>query len=136
MALSQIAEWAFEYLKSCAPVDTGNLKENAIQIIQSAPEEYQIIIDSSIAPYAVYTNEKWISPQWRGKKNPNEKWIDKAVNHIAQRLCDMLDGRITTREGMPERWDNKKYWLAVQRGEITRNDNIIAIDGTVRKDSE
>jgi hypothetical protein len=136
MTLSQIAEWAFEYLKSCAPVDTGNLKENAIQIIQSAPEEYQIIIDSSIAPYAVYTNEKWISPQWRGKKNPNEKWIDKAVKHIAETICQMVGGKFTTRRGVKPRWDNKKYWDAVKKGKITRNDNIIAIDGTVRKDSE
>ena len=26
-------------------------------------------------PYVPYTVEKWISPRWRGRKNPNEQWI-------------------------------------------------------------
>ena len=38
------------------------------------------------AYYMPYTNEKWISPKWRGAKNPNEHWFDEAIYDVA-RLC-------------------------------------------------
>ena len=31
-------------------------------------------------PYTVYTIEKWLSPKWRGRTNPNENWLLEAVN--------------------------------------------------------
>lgn len=34
------------------------------------------------AYYMPYTNEKWVSPRWHGKQNPNQDWWDKAIYDI------------------------------------------------------
>lgn len=31
-----------------------------------------------------YTNEIWISPRWKGKKNPNEGWWQGAIAAAVQ----------------------------------------------------
>lgn len=119
---------AFNFLKNSAPVDTGNLKENAIRIVQSASNEYQIKIDAKIAPYTVYTNEKWVAARWKGKQNPNEKWIDAAVDNIAQMIASYFGGSMRySSSALQDRWDNQNYWDDVQRGVIIRNDNIKSI---------
>lgn len=38
------------------------------------------------ADYMPYTNEKWISPRWHGKKNPNESWWDLCVSNTLRIL--------------------------------------------------
>lgn len=124
---------AWDFLKNSAPVDTGNLKQNAIQIRQIGVNEYEIKVNASIAPYAVYTNERWVAARWNGKQNPNEKWIDAAVKNIAEIIASYLGGDLSYVEQYEdERWMNQAYWDAVQRGEIVRNDNIISISGAVR----
>jgi len=35
-------------------------------------------------PYTVYTIEKWVSPHWKGKKNPNEYWFDDATHDVSR----------------------------------------------------
>ena len=135
--LAKCANIAFIFLRQSAPVDTGKLKKNAIIIRHTGPDEYQITIDSSIAPYAVYTNEKWVAASWNGKQNPNEKWIDEAVKSIAEMLAEFLGGSLSYIPSHEDnRWENKKYWDAVQIGEIKRNDNIISIDGAVRENTK
>lgn len=125
---------AWDFLRESAPVDTGNLKQNAIRIVKVSDEEYQIIVDADIAPYAVYTNERWVSPKWGGKQNPNEKWIDAEVKNIAEIIASYLGGDLSYVEQYEdERWMNQAYWDAVQRGEIVRDDNIISIGGAVRE---
>ena len=37
------------------------------------------------AYYMPYTNERWISPRWKGKANPNEHWWDEAIYDV----CDV-----------------------------------------------
>lgn len=75
-----------EKLRSLSPIDTGNLKYNAIRYEFVDKDTCKIYVDESIAPYMVYTNEPWISPKWNGKKNPNEKWFDKAVNSLVETI--------------------------------------------------
>lgn len=72
---------------------TDNLKKNATKI------EYQgnstrVYVDESVAPYMPYTNEKWISPRWKGAKNPNEGWFDEFAIKFIQRLAKELHGEI------------------------------------------
>jgi hypothetical protein len=74
---------------------TGNLRFNATIIEQSGADEITIYIDQSLAPYAVYTNEPWISPKWKGKKNPNENWFEKAAEKYASELARMIGGKLT-----------------------------------------
>jgi|LGOV01.1.fsa_nt_gb hypothetical protein len=42
--------------------------------------------------YMPYTNEKWISPQWRGRKNPNEGWFEETTEYIARYIALGLGG--------------------------------------------
>ena len=39
---------------------------------------------SQKAYYMPYTNERWISPRWKGAKNPNENWFDDAIHDVAR----------------------------------------------------
>jgi len=38
---------------------------------------------SEQAYYMPYTNEKWVSPKWKGAINPNMYWWDKSIQDIA-----------------------------------------------------
>ncbi len=87
-------ELAFEELQKLAPYDTGNLALNAIRIEFTSSKRCVIYVDESIAPYMPYTTEKWLSPYWRGKKNPNEGWFESAVQLIAEVLADLCGGEL------------------------------------------
>lgn len=54
---------------------SGGALRNSIRI-----ENDKVIVGNDVAFYAVYTNEKWISPRWHGKQNPNENWINDIVS--------------------------------------------------------
>lgn len=84
----------FDRLKSLSPIDTGNLRYNAIRIEFPNENECNIYVDEDIAPYMPYTNEPWISPRWNGKKNPNEKWFDNAVKVIANDVALATQGEL------------------------------------------
>lgn len=74
-------------------VSTGNMANNATQLIVTDNESAKLIVDQKIAPYVPYTNEPWISPRWNGKKNPNEGWFDKAADMFAYDLSAALEKR-------------------------------------------
>ena len=78
--LLRAVQKALNLIKGQAPVRTGELK-NSIQLI-ATPKGYEIIVT---APHMPYTEEKWISDQWRGRANPNEGWFRIAVE-LAYRL--------------------------------------------------
>ena len=73
------------------PYDTGNLKYNAIKGIWIGENQYRIYIDEAVAPYVFFTNEPWIN---RRGNNPNENWVDKMVNFIAQYIAQRAGGTI------------------------------------------
>jgi hypothetical protein len=102
MTLQEKLEQASKYLqgilKIFAPKDTGNLSLNAIRLVQVTPNEWQIIIGGEIAPYAVYTNEKWQAQRWAGKRNPNEGWVSRAIESATPNLMLILGGKITISE--------------------------------------
>lgn len=79
--------------KKWVPRDTGNLAYNGITI--SVEGDFLIIeANPNIVPYIPYTNEPWISPKWKGKKNPNEGWWDRFATEFARRLAKRLKGEI------------------------------------------
>lgn len=80
-----------------APV-TGNLKFNATKI-EHLGKTSVVYIDENIAPYMPYTNEPWISPKWKGAKNPNEKWFDKFALKFATQLANELGGTLRINKG-------------------------------------
>lgn len=71
------------------PIDTGNLAYNAIKGIWISDKQYRIYIDSNVAPYAPYTQEKW-----KSGKNPNEGWLDRAFQFVANYIAKRLGGKI------------------------------------------
>lgn len=73
-----------------APV-TGNLKYNALKVLK-IPDGVYIYVNEAIAPYMPFTNEPWVSPKWKGAKNPNEHWWEHMVESFADDLAEKLNG--------------------------------------------
>jgi len=96
--LEQASKYLQQVLKVFAPKDTGNLSLNAIRIVQVAPSKYQIIIGGEIAPYAVFTNAEWVAQRWAGKVNPNQGWVNRAIDNAKPVLMSILSGAITLDE--------------------------------------
>lgn len=98
ISLEQRKQFALEYLKEVlrvfAPKDTTNLAVNGIRI---AENDY-ILIGGEVAPYAVYTNEQWISKKWNGKTNPNQGWINNAIQSAVPMLVNIMGGSISQEE--------------------------------------
>ena len=84
-----------QVFRHLVPYDTGNMALQATKVEKVSENEVKIFVDSAVAPYVVYTNEPWISPRWRGKENPNEKWFERATEKTAQAICSILGGEIT-----------------------------------------
>jgi hypothetical protein len=61
-------------MKQIAPNATGNLATNSIRSWPT-PTGFRIVSLGNVAPYNVFTDGKWVSPRWKGKKNPNEGWF-------------------------------------------------------------
>lgn len=96
--LEQASKYLQQVLKIFAPKDTGNLSLNAIRVVNVAPNKWQIVIGGEIAPYAVYTNNKWIASRWAGKTNPNEGWVNKAIESAKPYLVQILSGAVDITE--------------------------------------
>ena len=90
-----ICNGCVEKLRSFCPVDTGNLKYNAIRFNYVDNETFEIYVDESIAPYMPYTNEPWVSAKWNGKKNRNEGWFERATEAVANYIAEQLKGVVT-----------------------------------------
>lgn len=76
------------------PIDTGNLRYNSFKVNRKSRNTWEVYIDDSIAPYAVDVNEKWVSPVWGGKQNPNEGFFKKVFEFIAVQTQRTLGGQM------------------------------------------
>lgn len=85
---------ALAYLKSLVPYDTHNMQNNATKVDNLGNGKWRLYIDENIAPYVPYTNEPWISPKWKGKKNPNEGWFERATHLVANYISTLLRGTL------------------------------------------
>ena len=70
-----------EQIKYSCPYKSGNLK-TTIKGTINPNGGFKIEVGGQRAPYMPFTNEKWVSPKWNGKKNPNENWWGKAIKQI------------------------------------------------------
>lgn len=96
--LEQAADYLVMWLQIRAPKDTWNLAMNGIRKAYDEFGSPQIVIGGELAPYAVYTNEKWLSPIFGGKQNPNEGWIQNAVQDAIPVLTAIMTGVMTQEE--------------------------------------
>ena len=76
------------------PIDTGNLRYNSFKIEPLGDMKWKVYIDEKVAPYAPYVNEKWISPKWKGKTNPNEGFWERVFEFIANQISAATNGQI------------------------------------------
>ena len=77
-------------LQASAPYDTGNLALNSIRIVGNS-----VYIGGEIADYAIYTNEPWTG---RAGKNPNEGWVEKAIQKAVPLIQSILNGKATAQD--------------------------------------
>lgn len=91
---SQIMNELLAFVKSVTPIDTGNMRYNAVQLKSLGGGKWQIVVNADIAPYVPYTNEPWISPKWNGKKNPNEHWWEDTAENVTMLLAQRMRGEI------------------------------------------
>ena len=110
ISLYRLAVTAEKMMKARSPYDTGNLRDNGIRMYKTGMREFTVFIGGTEAPYAVYTNEAWVAPYWKGKPNPNQHWIDLGVQNVVEELCRLTGGRLASTVGEEDRWVNKSYW--------------------------
>lgn len=98
-------------LQARAPYDTGNLAINSIRVVGNA-----VYIGGEIADYAIYTNEPW-----RKGKNPNEGWVERAIEEAKPLIQRALSGRATledverTRQTYSKIIETRKQEMIAQR---------------------
>lgn len=99
---------ALEMIKAASPIDTGNLRHNAIRLENKGEDKWEIYVNEEIAPYMPYTNEPWdikIIEQGNFKKgqkrtvirtweNPNEGWWDDVCERVAVFIAQQLGGTL------------------------------------------
>lgn len=72
---------------------TGNMAWNASKLRHNTKSSV-IYVDERIAPYLPYTDLPWLSPIWKGHKNPNEGWFERAADSVAQWAAKELQGEL------------------------------------------
>lgn len=77
------------------PVDTRNMQSNSFKIEPLGNMRWKAFIDQKIAPYAPYVNEKWVSPKWHGRQNPNEGFWKEVFIMLADMISAATNGKIT-----------------------------------------
>ena len=90
----QIVFWQ---LRADCPIDTGNLSQHGIWM---SDDGSKIWIGGELAPYAIYTNEPWSEFDFplKGHTNPNQNWIENAIQKSLQTIKTMLSGDLTDEE--------------------------------------
>ena len=82
-------------IKETCPIDTGNLRYNAIKFKFINSRKIEIWVNEDIAPYMVYTNEPWLSSKWKGATNPNESWWQNAVYKCVELIQSRYKANVT-----------------------------------------
>lgn len=85
-------------LQARAPYDTGNLAVEGIRIGDYGTLPAVYVGGAEVAAYAPVTNEPWVSERWKGTKNPNEGWIDRAIQEAKPYIQKALSNRMTEEE--------------------------------------
>lgn len=87
-----ISNRLLEYIKKVTPRDSGNLADKATKIKQEMPGEHRIYVDTKIAPYFKYVNNR--ATLWNKKENKNHKYFQKAVDGAVEELAASMKGEV------------------------------------------
>lgn len=103
--LDQAADYLVIMFKIAAPKASFNLAVNGIRKAYSDNTGFPIIvIGGEVAPYAIYTNEPYISDRYLNKRtgvmaiNKNQGWIQKTIRECIPTLQAILSGSMTMEE--------------------------------------
>lgn len=77
------------YIRANAPVRSGRLKTSIQSITTQDGYEISVNVD-----YMVYTEERWISPRWNGRENPNLYWLRRTVETLVRQWASQYGGKI------------------------------------------
>jgi hypothetical protein len=93
--ISNACQVGFMMIRNRSPIDTGNLRFNAIRYAEHAATA-AIFVDEKVAPYMKYTNEHWskFRPPLYGKLNPNYMWWNDAVVAAIYGIANVLNGEV------------------------------------------
>lgn len=83
--LQFVAFAAWQKFRDPAPVDTGNLKNNSVQLRWIGENCFEIIVNEDIAPYAKYT-------EYRNKSS--KRWMRKSVKKTIRTIANELHGKL------------------------------------------
>lgn len=96
------ADYLVVFLTLKAPnifwMSTGNLRSSIRKAWNPELGHWQVVIGGEVAPYAIYTNEPWISPKWNGKENPNLYWVERALEEARTMLSMIVSGEVSEME--------------------------------------
>jgi hypothetical protein len=87
-------DYLCNFLKLVAPKASTDLSQN-IRVLDNKKGSHVIGIGGEPTPYAVYTNEKWVSEKWNGKQNPNEGWIQAGIQTAMPMIQEIMSGAIS-----------------------------------------
>ena len=98
--LNERAKFASQYLRNAlvlnAPIDTGTLTAHGIgQVLDVGTNSWEILIGGGTVDYAVYTNEPWVAPRWKGATNPNLGWIERTIQACLPYMKMLMTGGVT-----------------------------------------
>lgn len=95
----QAVDYLVMWLRIRAPKDTWNLTNHGIRKVWNPIRfSWEVVIGGEPAPYAVYTNEPWIAEKWHGAVNPNQGWIQMAIEEAKPALIGILSGTISEQD--------------------------------------
>lgn len=87
MKIDLLMAQALVLVQTLSPYRSGDLSRSfQSRIVQGGVE---IVTNMKYMPY---TTEKWVSPQWRGRANPNEDWFKETAEYIARYVALGLGG--------------------------------------------
>jgi hypothetical protein len=122
-------DFLVQQLKLFAPIDTGNLMSSIVRVEDlGTPFKHVIYIGGGIVEYAPATNEKWESPKWKGKRNPNQGWVQKAIRNALPVMRQIMSGGMTQEDA--NRMINSKA-SKVQDKMVMRADELL-VQGKVK----
>jgi hypothetical protein len=103
--LDQAVDFLVMLLKLRAPKKSGTLAMDGIRKMWDPSNGLPyIVIGGEPAPYAIYTNEPWISDRWFNKRtgvmavNPNQGWVQQTCLEAKPTLIAILSGTMDLEE--------------------------------------
>lgn len=88
--MSELKKEALLAYKIATPYRTGYQKDH-IYIKDLPSGGFEVIVNTD---YVQFTTDKWVSPQWKGRQNPNEGWDKEAATLFIKKAKVKLGARI------------------------------------------